>query len=231
MSKEKIFIIIISVTFLIGCNNIKKPVYNAISAREEPVIDGQIDDVWNKAEAAFLHYYYGELPKDTLDFKAYFKVIKSEKNLFFLVDVTDQVKYTHPKPQCKFDMTLWDLNDYDRVNLSFDSDNNGKIEIDKNDIGISMNYNIDSVFTYNISNQDITTKLKDTSSGYIVEFKIPLKYFKTNKIACQVRITDHDRKFDKKDFDVFARWESEFGWGINKFNQDINKRFGFLKIN
>jgi len=224
-----ILLTIFALGFILACCSNEKPFYDVKFIKtftmEFP------DSAWIGIRPEILHYYYGELPTDSFDFQAYFKIVRNDDYLFIFVNVIDQIKYTHPKPQNELDKSLWNLSDYDRVNLMFDSNNDAKIETNSNDIGISMNYGVDSIFSTNISPKDVIAKQKDTDLGYIMEFKIPIRYFRINKIAFNIVITDHDKKFHENDYDVYGRWESEFGWGVNDYMEDLNKRYGFLKFN
>ena len=220
-----IFYLIIPSIFLTGCEKYK-PDYLVRFTENEIVLDGKKDNIWNQAKSAHLHYYYGEEPGDSLDFSSYFLSLYDKNNLYFCIVVKDQIKYTHPKPKNRIDNELWDLNHYDRINLSFDINNN-KI-IDGEDLILGINYSLDSVFTAHKKIEGIKAIQRDTPNGYVIEIKIPLGYINRKKLRFNIVATDNDKKFDEKGFDVYSRWETEMGWGINANKEDISKRYGFI---
>ncbi len=70
---KNIFISIL--ILIIGSCRHEKPTYTVNFSNTDPLIDGSIDTIWNNAEAGFIHQYYGEDVKDSMDFSAYFKIL------------------------------------------------------------------------------------------------------------------------------------------------------------
>lgn len=215
--------------FLISCSS-KKSYDLHQTVDSPPIVDGVADACWSAVKPAQLHYYYGEQPQDSSDFSVQFRALQKDDFLYFFVEVTDQVKYSHLKPTEPVDLPLWNLEHYDRVSVLFDSDSDGKIIPWEHDFGVSVNYGIDSVIIGNSNSAFVEAKYKDVPGGYNAEFKIPITIFKKTPIAFNVVATDHDKKFHKNGFDVFGIWESEFGWGENGFMEDISLRYGYLNI-
>jgi hypothetical protein len=210
-----------------SCKN-EKPVCFVRSIDSTLVQNNLNDTLWENSIPFYLNYYYGEHPKNKQDFEAYFKVFKSNKKIYFLIVVKDDIKYTHLKPNNNIDLPLWKLEDYDRVNIKFDVNDNGIINFEEGDIGISMNYGIDSICCYNINKNSTFMQCYNTFDGYKMKCIIPTDLFKNKKINFNIVITDNDHKFKENGYDVFERWESEFGWGVNTYNEDICRRFGLL---
>lgn len=213
--------------FLVSCMN-EKPNLLIQNVHDKIILDGIAETTWHYSNKCYLHYYYGEEPKDSIDFSGSFIVLQNDSNIYFFIEIIDQIKYTHPKPRNKNDLLLWDLKHYDRVNLLFDIDND-KV-LDDKDLSIGINCFMDSLFIVNDSFKDIKAVQKNTSSGYNIEMMIPKYYFRTKKVAFNIVVTDNDKKFQKKGFDVYSRWETEMGWGRNGFKEDISKRYGFLRF-
>jgi len=195
------------IVLTISCNR-EEPQYLEYS-NYAPIVDGKPEKIWAQIKPNQLYFYYGQEAEDSLDIKSYCKVLQHKDNIYIFVIVYDQIKYTHPKPTNIYDLRLWKPENYDQVSLSFDADNDGK-----DDFSISMNYGLDTVFTNNILQKEIEAALSETSNGYNVEFKIPLKFFKTSIIKFNVVVTDNDRRFDKEGLDVFSLCESKYGRGF-----------------
>jgi len=205
---RKSIIILSSILFVvISCSRNEETEYFEY-AENIPIVDGNPEKTWDHIKSNVLYYYYGQEAEDSLDFKSYYKVSQHKDDIYIFVTVYDQIKYTHPKPTDPHDLKLWNPSDYDRVNLSFDADSDGK-----DDFGVSLNYGLDTIFKYNISSSEIKTALVETKFGYNTEFKIPLKFFKGGIIKFNIVVTDNDKKFNKDAFDVYERYESMYGRG------------------
>jgi hypothetical protein len=206
---HRIFIILSAIIMYGGasCTRNEEPEYFDYG-KDIPIVDGKPEKIWDQVKSKVLYYYYGQEAEDSLDFKSSYKVLQHKDDIYILVTVYDQIKYTHPKPTNIYDMKLWNPADYDRVNLSFDTDNDGK-----DDFSVSMNYGLDTVFTNNISPKEIEAVLSETLNGYNTEFRIPLKNFKKSIIKFNIVVTDNDKKFAKEGLDVFERFESMYGRG------------------
>jgi len=175
---------------------------------QAPIVDGLQEDLWLKTQPHSLFFYYGQKAEDSLDFSATYRVVQHNENMFFLVSVYDQIKYTHQKPTERHDLELWNPAHYDRVNLEFLREDN-----DADKFAINLNYGLDSVFTTNISPTDFKAIVSDTPLGYNVEFMIPLRLIRSDIITFNLWITDHDKRFHREGLDVFGVQESTYGSG------------------
>ena len=81
-TKRKIIILhIFLILLFIGCRS-EKPEYVINFTKNFPGINGNINNIWKNVKPEFLHHYYGEKPKDSLDFQASFKMTYNTDFLF-----------------------------------------------------------------------------------------------------------------------------------------------------
>ncbi len=129
-------------------------------------IDGVVDDVWKNAEWLPLANVVLSERKSTASVSATFKVLWDATNLYFLVQVTDNLKMH----------TAEESYENDGVEIYLDCDNS-KSDLYDND---------DFMFRYVWSESEVLSVIgktgpgikgaqKDTDKGYIMEFAIPWK--------------------------------------------------------
>lgn len=94
---------------------------------------------------------------------------------------------------------------------------------------MGINYSIDTFFIVNYNYKKINVYQKDSQNGYSVEIRMP-NFFNKECVRFNLIITDIVKKLQEEGLDVFIRWESEMGWGVNAYREDVSERYGYLKF-
>jgi hypothetical protein len=178
-----------------------------------PTVDGEIDNVWETVPLVEMPYYYhDEVPEGPTDLAAAFRTLWDEVSIFFLVEVTDDVKKIDSPANLPYQddcVEFWfDLNnsknssylpsETDEYQVMFVRDNTNSHSVNHNDLIEGMDW-----------------AWKDTQGGYIFELEIPwLTSFKwmeryattqpefNQKLGFEVHVNDDDDADPDRDLNV-----------------------------
>ncbi|MFN8436044.1 MAG: glycoside hydrolase family 11 protein [Cytophagales bacterium] len=155
--------------------------YKIYKVTSPVAIDGSIDDVWSNALVAPMNatkLLTGTVT-NTTDLSGYAKLLWDNTNLYFLANVTDANKINDSQ----------NVYDDDAVELYIDPDNTKATAYDANDIQYSFGWN-DGTTIVTIPSTGSKTNVSyvalSTSTGYIVEAKIPWTTLSTTASANKV---------------------------------------------
>jgi hypothetical protein len=206
-----LFIIIV----LANCKS-STPTYEVTEVKAHPVIDGQIDDVWNKAKIEIINKsIIGSINrKDERDFNVNFRSLWDNTNLYFLFVVMDDVKLYYPE-------IPWYENDLVQI---FIGRNLKKMKASKNHsldiLQYSFIYNVDSLLLNGkyILKTNIEFKRTNTFYGYILEIKLPwneigINPIKNLDIPVNFEASDLDRR--ESENGIIGIKETVIGWAPN----------------
>ncbi len=143
-----------------------------------PVIDGQVDEVWSKAQVVIPHYISG-----ITDISATFKALWDDNALYILAEVKDHelsVQSDNPPNQ-------------DSLEIFLDENNDKSQDYGVDDLHFRVNYeNIQSV---DIGNAErFYTCTSKTENGYIIEARIALKAKPSNEKVFGIELQINDAK-------------------------------------
>jgi aryl-phospho-beta-D-glucosidase BglC (GH1 family) len=196
-----------------------KPYSGPIIAKTSvPVeIDGVIDDVWKTVKAFPLDNVALGEKKSTASVSATFKVLWDMTNLYFLVQVTDDLKMHTAK----------DSYENDGVEIYLDCDNSKSDLYDNDDFMLRYVWSESEVLSViGKTGPGIKAAQKDTDKGYIMEFAIPWKAVSAaaepgQYIGLDVHVNDNDN----------VRRDYKIAW---KAKRDISHQtpsvFGTIKL-
>lgn len=143
-----------------------------------PVIDGQIDKIWNSAQAVTPKFVSGNI-----DTSVVFKTLWDDNALYILAEVKDKnmsVQSGTPYLQDSFEVFL-------------DENNNKTQEYGVDDLHFRVNY--ENVQSVDVGNGDrFYTSTKKVNGGYIVEARVALKYKPENGKVLGIELQINDAK-------------------------------------
>ncbi|MFC5532035.1 sugar-binding protein [Cohnella yongneupensis] len=183
-------------------------------AQKAPVIDGKVDKAWSTAKLHKIENFPAPTPgnkftapKDAADLSGSWKAMWDDKNLYILVQVTDNKKVKDIAPPKG-----------DGIELYIDPDNSKDNGMGVNDSVWQLGYGSDKMAGWTGNNwatpdvKGAKFKQTDTDKGYIVEYAIPWKNVLGNKIGTykkigfDVMLNDND---DGKDKHAKLSWHSK----------------------
>ena len=171
----------------------------ATAAYGTPVIDGNVDSIWNKAEEISLSKFSGAWNYAT----GKTKVLWDDSNLYVLMQVSDTVLN-------KDSADAWQQ---DSVEVFVD-ENNGKTVSYENDDGqYRVNYDNETSFNPSRMSAGFESVTKVMGTNYIVEMKIPFKSITPQnnvKIGFDAQVNDAD---SSKSRVGYATWNDTTGVG------------------
>ncbi|SFD49716.1 Enterochelin esterase [Paenibacillus catalpae] len=143
-----------------------------------PVIDGNTDPVWNKAQAVSPKYV-----SSNIDTSATFKALWDDRALYILAVVKDKnlsVQSGTPYMQ-------------DSVELFLDENNNKTPEYGADDLHLRVNYE-NALSVDNGKPERFYTAARKTEDGYIIEARIALKWIPVNGKVLGIELQVNDAK-------------------------------------
>ena len=175
-----------------------------------PVIDGEADDIWADAPSIKTDKYTAGSGAT-----AVVKTMWDENYIYVLADVTD------PK------LSKSSINAYeqDSVEIFFDENNNKTAAYQADDIQLRVNYDNEKSVTDGFSKEAFESATTITSTGYIVEFKIPssLGGFSNNQVVgFDAQVNDDDGSGERTSI---ANWNDLTGLGYTNTSQ-----YGVMKL-
>lgn len=226
-------LLLLMVSCFAACKKASHKEVMVSSVTSPPVIDGKVDQVWNAGQWLPLNNVrWTRLEKVTKeDISAAYKVLWDQENLYFLVNVTDDVKFQNTfttEFEKKFDLRL---RDNDGVELFFDLKNTKFDGIDVNNFNYKkFTYGTDSISTStstptNTVVEGIVFKQSDTKTGYMFEIKLPWKALgivpkKSLKIGFEMNVVDNDNDVPKPD--LLSEKEAILTWNNDTYGNPFN---------
>lgn len=215
---NKQHLILIAIFVIITFQNCSDytPKYNAIEVKQAPIIDGNIDEIWNKTKIdtinkSIIGY---KSRKDDKDFTVNFRSLWDSTSIYFLFVVSDDIKLFYPE-------ILWYENDLVQIFIGRLLKKVGSSKIHPGDIlQYTFIYSIDSLLLNGqyLTKTKIEFKIRDTNNGYILEVKIPWSEIgivpKNNlDIPVNFEATDLDKKESAEG--IIGIRETIIGWAPN----------------
>lgn len=213
----------------VGCG--KKQVELEIKkVKTIPVVDGKIDKVWDEAEWTDI----GTPPTDSAkkaNLSAKFKVVRDQANFYFLVEVTDDIKFRRTLPksalEAKYDFIGQGMNDCVFVTLVV-----GDTKKTTEDTRIMYIYDYPAVVVNGKATTLSDFKVGQTNvpGGYMVEARVPfteLKYTPDLPIVAKIAVMDNDSTFISEDSVTLPTktivWGTPLVWGTKDLGKLIVK--------
>lgn len=203
------------------------------SVTPSPIIDGKVDNTWNSSEWLPLNNVrWTTLEKVTKeDISAAYKILWDKENLYFLVNVTDDVKFQNTfttEFEKKYDLRL---RENDGVELFFDPKNIKFSGIDVSNFNYKkFTYDTDSISTststpINSVVEGIICAQSDTKSGYMFEIKFPWKALDIKpkeglKIGFEMNVIDNDNDVPKPE--MLSEKEAILTWNNDTYKNPFN---------
>lgn len=164
--------LLIIISLITECYD-KTPKYNAIETTQAPVIDGNIDEIWNstKIDTIKKSIVGVDNKKDDNDFTVRYRCLWDYSDIFFLFEVTDEKKIYYPEIR-------WYENDLVQIFFGRSLKKISASKITGGDISqYTFIYGIDSLLLNGkyLTLTNIEFKKKDINDGYIFEIKMPWK--------------------------------------------------------
>ena len=131
-----------------------------------PVIDGYADEAWNNIAAKNISKEIIPSISGPADLSGTYKTLWDFSNLYILVNITDDVKINDSGNEYYKD---------DGVELFFDIGNDKSTTYENNDVQFTFRWNDNSIYAgpQGRSTSNIQFQMTGTSTGYILEVKIP----------------------------------------------------------
>jgi hypothetical protein len=214
ITKNMLSILVVIIVIFTHCTNYT-PIYIATGINNPPVIDGQIDEIWNKAknEAIDKSIVGVANRKDDRDFKVIFRSLWDYSNLYFLFVITDDVKLYYPEIN-------WYNNDLVQIFIGKLKNMNTPYLHASNLLQYTFIYSVDSLLLNGqyLPKTMIEFKRTNTSDGYILEIKIPwndigIKPNKKMEIPTNIEAADLDKK--ESEYGIIGIKETVLGWAPN----------------
>lgn len=228
-----LFFSIILVTFS-NCSKNSAPAYYAYEVKQAPIVDGIIDEIWNKAKIDTIKgsIIGDENKKDDNDFTVRFRCLWDYSNLYFLFEITDDVKLYSPGIN-------WYENDLVQLFFSHSLTKLKRAETKNGDVlQYTFIYSIDSFLLGNKyqTKSKIFFKETDTKKGYLVEIKFPwpeidIKPGKGLHIPLNCEASDLDKPETPEG--MLNKRETIIGWAPNTADRSWvqTKLYGDLILN
>jgi hypothetical protein len=210
--KYTLFILVIILLSSCRNENISYKVENLI---DTPVIDGILDKCWMniKKEPVNGKILKASYWKGEQDLSAFFRCAKDHDNLFFYIDVIDDLCRSY------HDTILSEVWNNDGVGLYF-INSDKKVNIDQMSdkdsiISFGFYYNFKNVFQTNAGSIHVEFCQKTNENGYSFEIKIPMTggLKKRNKYSFNIMINDNDTP--NLDSGYVKGVETVIGWSPN----------------
>lgn len=237
---RRLFVFLI-VSQLVSCGQSDSKSFVVPKIESQPEIDGIKEELWKSSNNYKMSYIFsGEAHfEGEKDISGDFNILYDSVNMYFFFEIKDNIKYTHDIPNNKFDNRNWKSDDYDKVSILFDLNKDRRIDYKnlEGDCEIGFNYNINKIFTKNISDiEGIKFKQRDELDGYNLEIQLSWKTLnivpiKNKKIGFCVRVCDNDSSFcTPKYMDMLGGQETVMVWpGLNYF-ENYYKGIGLFKF-
>jgi tetratricopeptide (TPR) repeat protein len=171
----------------------EKRIYKTVTvtkADRSPAIDGKEERIWSAAAMNKLgNEIYSPISSDE-DFSAYYKTMWDEKNLYVLVDVTDD--------KLENDNDRWYLNDC--IEILIDADNSKLEQYDENDFQFHFDWDKNNPTMAEDEygkTEGVEFAMVTTGNGYRTEIKFPWSTLGTKpapgvKVGFEVLVNDND---------------------------------------
>jgi len=162
------------------------------AATTAPIIDGKVDDLWNSAHPYKLATVLYDPPASTNDLSADYKAMWDEKNLYLLVDVTDDCLKHDTDPENWYES--------DSVEVYIDATDSKSSEYGETDYQYGFNWDKTSPQMQECKHDrtnGVQYALVTTDKGYRLEIKFPWSTLGTKpsvgaKIGLDVQVNDND---------------------------------------
>lgn len=230
---KNVIVLILVVLYFAACKKASHKEATVNSVTSPPIIDGKVDQIWNACEWLPLNNIrWSRVEKITKeDISTSYKILWDKGNLYFLVSVTDDVKFQNTfttEFEKKFDLRL---RDNDGVELFFDLNNTKYNGIDVNNFNYKkFTYDTDSISTststpINAVVEGIVCKQTSTKTGYIFEIKFPWKALgimpkKGLKIGFEMNVVDNDN--DVPQPDILSEKKAILTWNNDTYENPFN---------
>jgi len=177
----------VSKEIMVNVKPFSGPVVAKVS--EAPVIDGKVDNIWDKAQSQIINnIVIGELPIQS-DLKAEYKVLYDANILYVLIIVTDDIKKKN------------NPSDYmnDGIEIYIDHDNNKPEFYSEKEFMFRYIWSEENIRTVKgKAGKGIQSAQADTPEGYIMEVAFPWeaiggKCSSCNFIGFDVHVNDNDK--------------------------------------
>jgi hypothetical protein len=136
------------------------------STNVAPVIDGNIDAVWDSQQGQAIGHVISPVSSDPFppsDFSANFKTMWDASSIYVLAVVTDDSKINDSNESWQDDA----------LEVYFDIDNNKLTSYGINDYQFTFRWNDPNIYSNNGHIEGVLFIIKGTSTGYILEVKFP----------------------------------------------------------
>ena len=179
--------------------------------KEVPLIDGEMDEVWDKASWEEIEKQVQGSADFQGDLSAAYKTLCTEEAIFLFVRVEDDIKNNNSGIDFYFED--------DSISLFFDMGNDLSPIVDEDDYQLSFVYRLAGVYSREmVDTSSIEHAWKDLEEGYILEVKIPSQAFGDpvvnpdfvlnpgRAIGFDILVTDND---DKSLRDCLLAWSGD----------------------
>jgi tetratricopeptide (TPR) repeat protein len=161
-------------------------------ATQAPLIDGKVDDVWNAMPSYKLSNVLYTPPASSDDLSADYKAMWDEKNLYLLVDVTDDL--------LKHDSTPDKFYEDDSVEVYIDATDSKSAQYGETDYQYAFNWDKTSPGMQELKHnriEGVQYALVTTGKGYRLEIKFPWSTLGTKpvpgaRIGLDIHVNDND---------------------------------------
>jgi hypothetical protein len=191
-------------------------------AAQAPVIDGEVDDVWNSARPLNLSHVIYEPPTSPKDLSAEYKALWDANNLYLLVTVTDDQLRHDAGPD-----TWWET---DGVEVYIDATNGKSAEYGPTDYQYAFVWDKNRpqlVEAKHNRTNGVQYAVLTTDTGYRVEIRFPWSTLGTKpavgaKLGLDVEVNDSD---------TGAKRDSKLAWHAREDNAWVNPQaFGNAEL-
>ena len=189
--KKSIFSLFVILLFFVKIGYSQSDLQIA-STNISPMIDGNVDAIWNTAEANSLEHFIRGNATGSSDFSAYFKALWDIENLYVLVNVIDDSK-TNDSDADYLD---------DAIEIYIDINNDKLTSYGVTDYQYTFAWNSTGI-NYKGPTTNFQFKIVTTAGGYLLEVKMPwstlgLSEPKTNVLlGFDVHVHDDDDGGDR----------------------------------
>jgi len=234
MKKKIVSITFIAAFFIMHSCYDSGSKYKVKEATLPPVIDGNIDQIWQSAvvDSVYKSIIGAEKRKDNNDFSIRFRSLWDKSGIYFLFEIKDDIKFYIPE-------STWYQDDLVQLFFSRSLRKNNKDNTQPGELlQYSFIYGNDTMLMNgNLNSQTmIEFKRKDFSGGYVLEIKIPWDELKIKpenglKIPFNYEAADLDEKVSVEG--IVGVPETYVGWAPNTANRSWvqTKFYGDLELN
>lgn len=157
------FLIIVTLSLFCSSKGNSQSVLQIKNTTSVPIIDGNIDALWNNYNAENIENILAGNAVPNSDFSAWFKATWDQDNLYILVFVTDESKINDSGD------VWWD----DAVEIYIDIENNKLTSYGSTDYQYSFRWNDLNIHSSNGGTNNVDFKIAGRSNGYTLETKFP----------------------------------------------------------